>query len=219
MTTALDQARGRIEALEAQLAASARALSESNNREQVALAERDRSDAALRQAWTISATGRLTAGVAHDFNNLLATVLGCLELMERRLLMGADVDPERLRVLAERASETVERGARLMSPLLACCHRQRLGRGAIDPNRVIGDLLAVSGCTLGRRIRVTAELAEEPVFGPRRSRRAAGGCARSLSACARGDAGRGLSCNPHGRRDGERCRGCRWSPARPLCQH
>jgi hypothetical protein len=50
MTTALDQARGRIEALEAQLAASARALSESNNREQVALAERGRSDAALRQA-------------------------------------------------------------------------------------------------------------------------------------------------------------------------
>ena len=71
--------------LEAQVAERTRELSESNNRLQVEIAGREKTEAALHQAQKLQAVGQLAGGIAHDFNNMLATVLGNLELMERRV--------------------------------------------------------------------------------------------------------------------------------------
>jgi signal transduction histidine kinase/ActR/RegA family two-component response regulator len=154
-----------VELLNAEVAERTRALAESNNRLQVEIAEREKTEAALHQAQKLQAVGQLAGGVAHDFNNMLATILGSLELMERRVADGAGsagpADAERLRKLIERATGAVQRGAHLTSRLLAFSRRQRLSSRPTDLNLLITELVTLAGSTLGSRIRVTTALAAE----------------------------------------------------------
>jgi len=157
--------RVEAELLEAQVAERSNELSESNNRLQVEIAEREKTEAALLQAQKLQAVGQLAGGIAHDFNNMLATVLGNLELMERRVASGVrsstEADAERLRKLIERASNAVQRGAQLTSRLLAFSRRQRLAARPTDLNQIIADLVTLATSTLGRRVRVSTHLAAD----------------------------------------------------------
>ncbi|MGE0222575.1 MAG: ATP-binding protein [Acetobacteraceae bacterium] len=160
--------RAQAEFLEARVADRTRELSESNNRLQVEIAGRERTEAALHQAQKLQAVGQLAGGIAHDFNNMLATVLGNLELMERRVASGAkqwtQADIDRLSKLIERASGAVQRGAQLTSRLLAFSRRQRLTARATDLNALVNDLVTLVSSTLGRRVRVSADLAPDLGF-------------------------------------------------------
>jgi signal transduction histidine kinase len=49
---------------------------------------REDSEAKVRQMQRIESLGQLTGGIAHDFNNMLAIVLGCLDMLQRRLERG-----------------------------------------------------------------------------------------------------------------------------------
>ncbi len=157
--------RVQAELLEAQVAERSNELSESNNRLQVEIAEREKTEAALLQAQKLQAVGQLAGGIAHDFNNMLATVLGNLELMERRVAptvrSWTEADAERLRKLIERASNAVQRGAQLTSRLLAFSRRQRLAARPTDLNQIIADLVTLATSTLGRRVRVSTHLAAD----------------------------------------------------------
>ena len=151
--------------LEAQVAERTRALSETNNRLQVEIAEREKTEAALLQAQKLQAVGQLAGGIAHDFNNMLATVLGNLELMERRVAQSergwTTADAERLRGLIERATGAVQRGAQLTSQLLAFSRRQRLSARPTDLNKLVSELIILATSTLGRRVRVESDLAPD----------------------------------------------------------
>ncbi len=151
--------------LEAQVDERTRALSESNNRLQVAIAGREKTEAVLLQAQKLQAVGQLAGGIAHDFNNMLATVLGNLELMERRIGQmdkpWADGDSERMLRLIGRASGAVQRGSQLTSRLLAFSRRQRLAARPTDVNALLRDLIALAASTLGRRVHVVAELDDD----------------------------------------------------------
>lgn len=148
--------------LEAQVAERTRALSESNNRLQVEIAGREKTEAALHQAQKLQAVGQLAGGIAHDFNNMLATVLGNLELMERRLIQAGPgwsaADKDRLLQLIERATGAVQRGGQLTSRLLAFSRRQRLAARPTDINALLRELITLAASTLGRRIEVVADL-------------------------------------------------------------
>jgi signal transduction histidine kinase/CheY-like chemotaxis protein len=149
------------EQLEAVVKERTKELSESNNRLQVEIAERERTEVALHQAQKLQAVGQLAGGVAHDFNNLLATILGNLELMERRIGSGRGADEERLQGLIERATGAVQRGAQLTARLLTFARRQRLAPQATDLNRLIADVVALATGALGRRIQVVTDLAPD----------------------------------------------------------
>jgi len=151
--------------LEAQVAERTRELSESNNRLQVEIAGREKTEAALHQAQKLQAVGQLAGGIAHDFNNMLATVLGNLELMERRIPQPGkewtDSDTDKLQRLIERATGAVQRGGQLTSRLLAFSRRQRLAARPTGINALLRELITLATSTLGRRIQVIAELDEQ----------------------------------------------------------
>jgi signal transduction histidine kinase/CheY-like chemotaxis protein len=151
-------------ALEARVEERTQALSDSNNRLQVEIAGREKTEAALHQAQKLQAVGQLAGGIAHDFNNMLATVLGNLELMERRFAQTdkswTDTDRERMMRLVGRASGAVQRGSRLTSRLLAFSRRQQLSPRSTDINVLLGDVITLASSTLGSRIKITAQLDE-----------------------------------------------------------
>lgn len=99
----------------------------------------------LRQAQTMAALGRLTAGVAHDFNNLLAAITGNAEILHS-LLSDDPVHERRLEMILQ----TAGRGADLVRRLLAFSRKQELAPVRVDLNQIVrgmGDLLRA---TLGR---------------------------------------------------------------------
>jgi signal transduction histidine kinase/ActR/RegA family two-component response regulator len=112
--------------------------------------ERERAEAALRQAQRIEAVGRLTGGVAHDFNNLLTVVRGNIELLSRSARL-AD-PPERDLLAAMRAA--ADRGATLTGQLLAFARRQPLVPRAVDLNAVIAGMQDLLRSALGSTIQV-----------------------------------------------------------------
>lgn len=150
--------------LEAQVSERTRELSETNNRLQVEIAGREKTEVALHQAQKLQAVGQLAGGIAHDFNNMLATVLGNLELMERRVSQAGDdwlpADTDRLLKLIERATGAVTRGGQLTSRLLAFSRRQRLAARPTDINALLQELITLATSTLGRRVQVVPELAD-----------------------------------------------------------
>ena len=73
----------------------------------------------LVHAQRLESVGRLAGGVAHDFNNLLTVILGYVSLFEQR----KPLDPD-LEETLEHVREAAERGASLVSQLLAFARRQ-----------------------------------------------------------------------------------------------
>lgn len=142
------------EELERLVAERTRSLAAANDRLTAEIAERQRTEEALLQAQKLEAIGQLTSGVAHDFNNLLTSVLGNLELMERRLK-----SQESLRRLRA-ARLAAERGARLTHQLLAFSRKQRLAPTPLDLNRLVGEASDMLFRTIGVTVRIETVLTE-----------------------------------------------------------
>jgi signal transduction histidine kinase len=134
--------------------AAAKDVAETANRQLLLqMEERERAEAALRQAQRMEAIGQLTGGVAHDFNNLLTVVLGNIDLLE---LTGA-LDRESLeRLTTMRAA--AERGAALTVQLLAFARRQPLVPRDIDLNAVVSEMNDLLQSALGSRVRIETRL-------------------------------------------------------------
>src|SRR4029453_19311839 len=122
------------QALLARLSAAQVSLEETNQTLEQRVAERgaalERQTEALRDAQRMESVGLLAGGVAHDFNNLLTVVLGSVEL-----LLADTRNPEGRSRLAEIKS-AANRGATLVSQLLAFSRRQVMLRKVLDLNSV-----------------------------------------------------------------------------------
>ncbi|HEX3886428.1 MAG TPA: ATP-binding protein [Phenylobacterium sp.] len=113
----------------------------------------------LRQAQKMEAIGRLTGGIAHDFNNLLTVVIGSTETLADDL-----ADRPDLQALARQALDAAERGAELVSRLLAFARTQPLAARTIDCDRFLRDLLPILQRTLGGAIQVEVKPSHGPLY-------------------------------------------------------
>ncbi len=136
------------------LAHRSAAVERANRQLREQMAERERAEAALRQAQRIEAVGQLTGGVAHDFNNLLTVLAGNIDLLQNAT---EDVTT-RERLAAMRAA--ADRGAELTGHLLAFARRQPLLPRAVDLNVVVGGMQDLLQSALGGRVRMELQLAD-----------------------------------------------------------
>jgi len=142
------------ELLEARVAERTADLSAALDRLQAEVGERERAEAALRQAQKMEAVGQLTGGIAHDFNNLLTPVIGGLEILVR------GVEEPRLKRVAEAALESGRRGAKLTTQLLAFSRTQRMRMAPVAVNRVIETMMMMLRHTLGGAIAIETRLGD-----------------------------------------------------------
>ncbi len=116
-----------------------------------ALAERERTEEALRQAQKMEAVGQLTGGLAHDFNNLLAGISGAFEMIGARLAQGRASEVERYLAAGQGAAR---RAAALTHRLLAFSRRQTLAPRPAVVNRLLPDFVELVRRTVGPSIAV-----------------------------------------------------------------
>ena len=142
----------------ARLAAAQVSLAETNQTLEQRVAERgaalERQSEALRDAQRMESVGLLAGGVAHDFNNLLTVVLGSVDL----LLGDTRIDPRDRSRLAEIKS-AANRGATLVSQLLAFSRRQVMMRQVLDLNAVVNEVRPLLAHLIGEHIHLVVSLA------------------------------------------------------------
>jgi PAS domain S-box-containing protein len=132
-------------------------------REQVkAQAERERYERRLQQTQRLESLGQLAGGVAHDFNNLLAVIVNYLDFVAEEVSAAAAEDGARwdgTRRDIEQIQRATERATRLVRQLLAFGRRDIVKPEVLDLNRVVADLTALLGSTVGEHIDVLTDLA------------------------------------------------------------
>ena len=118
------------------------------------VAERSRTEEALRQSQKMEAVGQLTGGIAHDFNNLLTGIVGSLDLMQRSHARGEkDVDR-----YINAAVTSAQRAAALTQRLLAFSRRQTLHLKPVDVNQLVASLEDLLHRTTGENITLETKL-------------------------------------------------------------
>ncbi len=115
---------------------------------------RRQAEDALRQSQKLEAIGQLTGGIAHDFNNLLTSIVGSLDLLQRKC--PADGNAGRLISVA---LQSAERARTLVQRLLSFARRQHLEARPVDLRELVHGMLDLIGRPLGSRISVEADIA------------------------------------------------------------
>lgn len=114
-------------------------------------------EAVLRQTQKLEAIGQLTGGVAHDFNNLLTIIRSSLHFLQR-----PNLDESRRERYFKTVSDTVDRGAKLTSQLLAFARRQALSPEVFEVGQHLAAMADMLDTATGARVKVCLELPAEP---------------------------------------------------------
>ncbi len=117
-------------------------------RDQQRLAEAEDS---LRQAQKMEAVGQLTGGIAHDFNNLLTGIIGSLDMLQRKIARGKQVD---VNAYVSAAMTAANRAAALTHRLLAFSRRQALDPRPVNADRLITGMEELLRRTIGEAIQL-----------------------------------------------------------------
>ncbi|ATB39262.1 histidine kinase [Cystobacter fuscus] len=144
-----EQLQNLNETLEQRVAARTDELADTLERLRRETAERQKMEAALRQAQKIEALGKLTGGVAHDFNNLLQVISGNLQLLVKDIAGNA-----RAETRVQNALAGVARGSKLASQLLAFGRRQPLEPKVVNLGRLLKNMDDLLRRALGEDIEI-----------------------------------------------------------------
>jgi signal transduction histidine kinase len=123
------------------------------------IAERMRTEEALRQAQKMEAVGQLTGGIAHDFNNLLTAICGGADTLQRLLPQVLGPNEARLRRALRMIDQGAQRAATLTQRLLAFARRQALDPRPIDANKLVAGMSELLRRTLGEPVVIETVLA------------------------------------------------------------
>ena len=123
------------------------------------LAERLKTEEALRQSQKLEAIGQLTGGVAHDFNNLLTIIRSSADLLRSPALT-----EDRRRRFVDAIADTADRAAKLTAQLLAFSRRQALSPRVFDLAERMMGIEEMIQTVLGPRIALELEIAERPAL-------------------------------------------------------
>ena len=149
--------RGLNETLEVRVAERTGEIEAANRQLVSQFEEREQVESTLRQMQRLEAVGQLTSGVAHDFNNLLTVVLGNLRFVDKGLIDFADA---RMKQRLSHIRLAAERGAKLISQLLAFSRRQRLEAKPVDLNDALANMRDLLQSALGGSVAIST------IFGP-----------------------------------------------------
>jgi signal transduction histidine kinase len=125
-----------------------------NQRLQQEMAERARTEDALRQSHKMEAVGQLSGGIAHDFNNLIMIVKGNLRLLRKRL------DPATGQPLQyiTAADEALDRAAALTQRILAFSRRQPLSPVPVRLTDLVEGMDALLKHSVGENVEILQRL-------------------------------------------------------------
>jgi two-component system, cell cycle sensor histidine kinase and response regulator CckA len=112
-----------------------------------------RLDAQFRQGQKMEALGQLAGGMAHDFNNLLGIISGYSELLEVQLDQKEDAI-----ATCEKIRSTTDRGAGLVTQLLAFSRQQMLEPKIININTIVSDTAEVVRRMVAQDIEIVTDL-------------------------------------------------------------
>lgn len=128
----------------------------------LALAERTKLEAQLRQAQKLEAIGTLAGGIAHDFNNVLQGISGFNQL----LLASSEISPAN-RERLEQIDQITQRAAAMVHRLLTLARKVDLKQERVDLNHEVGQTIQILEHTLPKMIRIQAALALDlkPLIG------------------------------------------------------
>lgn len=113
------------------------------------ISDRKELEGQLLQIQKMDALGQLTGGIAHDFNNLLASVLGGIQLLQRRLPL-----EDRDRLIIDQMQHAAQQGAELVRRMMAFARKQDLTPTSVDPRILCNSVTALIAPTLGGTIKV-----------------------------------------------------------------
>ena len=150
---------GLNETLERRVTERTGELATANDRLQVEIAERARTEEALRQSQKLEAIGQLTGGVAHDFNNLLTIIRSSVDLLRR-----PEVTDDRRRRYIDAISDTADRAAKLTGQLLAYARKQPLRPEPFDVAARVRATADMIHTTVGSRVQIRTDIACESCF-------------------------------------------------------
>ena len=156
MSERTEAARRATQELERAVAGRTAQLSQTLEQLRGEVTERQRVEAALRQAQKMEAIGQLTGGIAHDFNNMLQAIAGNLECVPLLLEQGLLGEATRF---VDAASRTVDRAAVLARRLLAFGRRQELKPAPIPPGVLLQDLEDLMRRAMGPGVEIVLDLA------------------------------------------------------------
>ena len=118
--------------------------------------QRNRTDAAFRQAQRLEAVGRLASGVAHDFNNMLTAISGYAEMVRATLPLESDQ-----RADVDQILKAALRAAGLTKQLLAFSRQQVLQPRPVNLNEIVVDMEKMVRRLTGENIALVTSLAPD----------------------------------------------------------
>ena len=118
------------------------------------MAERRKTEEALRQSHKMEAVGQLSGGIAHDFNNLIMIVKGNLRLLRKRV----DTTGSGAENYIASAEEALNRAAHLTQRILAFSRRQPLSPKPVRLSDLVSGMSELIRHSVGEKVEIETHL-------------------------------------------------------------